>query len=171
MARHRFAIERAKLALEVADPLENGAGYQRERYGSVFKNLGKLATFLRRHKLAPGHGFGVGAAAQAAPVYRFRTNPDAVVVALQWQFLIAAAGHQFGVYAELLRPVARNATADSENSHALCSQHGGGKLFEVFKRVEAQQRAAIALAREFIQSKVDSQLRVAERRNKNLNIV
>src|SRR5205809_956453 len=50
-------------------------------------------------------------------------------------------------------------------------QHGIGEFLEIFERIEAQQRAFIPQPRDLVQRKINAQLRIAERRNKNRDIV
>ena len=65
-------------------------------------------------------------------------------------FFVAAAGEEFGVDAELLRPVARNAAADGEDAHLFGGQHGVGEFLEVLEGIEAKERAVIALAKDLV---------------------
>src|SRR5215471_2566326 len=97
---------KSRLRLEVADALEYGANDQRKGDSGVFEDFGELAAFFWGNKFAPGNGFGISAAAEAAPVDGFGADANAVGVALKRKFFVAAAGHEFGIDAELLRPVA-----------------------------------------------------------------
>src|ERR1700756_212289 len=126
------------LLSEVADALKNGTDDEQEGDGGVFEDLGEAASFFGRNELAPTNGFGVGAAAEAAPVNRLGADADTVVVALERKIFVAAAGHEFGVDTELLGPVARNTAADGEDAHFLCGHHGVRESFEVFEGIEAE---------------------------------
>jgi len=64
-------------------------------------------------------------------------DANAVVVTLEWDFFVAAAGQEFGVDAELLRPIARDAAADGQQAHFLRREHCGGVMFEIFEGIEA----------------------------------
>src|SRR5581483_3633608 len=86
-------------------------------------------------------------------MHRLRADSHAVVVALQRQLLITAPGQQFGVHAELLRPVPRHAAADREYPHALGRKHRVREFFKVLKRIEAQHRALLLLPRDLCSAK------------------
>src|ERR1019366_986924 len=94
-------------------------------------------TLFRRNKLAPRHGFAVGASRQPAPVHRFRADAHAIVEALQGQVFAATPMAQFYEWTKLLRPVSRYTTADSQNPQALLLQQRLGVIFEVFEGIEA----------------------------------
>ena len=98
----RFGLGRG---FEVAEALQDGAYYQRKGYGGVVQDFGEAAAFFCGDEFAPGDGFGVGAAGEAAPVYRLGADADSVAIALQRNFFVAAARQEFGIDAELLGPV------------------------------------------------------------------
>src|SRR5262249_32671819 len=102
-----FAI--ATLSFEISDSFEHGPNNQRQRHRRIFKYFREFPTFFRRNKFSPRHGFRVRAPTQPAPVHGLRTNPQAVVVALQRQVFIPAPRQQLRVNTELLRPISRNA--------------------------------------------------------------
>src|SRR2546425_1031914 len=155
----------------ISDALQYGSDDQRQRDRSIVENFRELPALFRRHKFPPGNRFRVSTAAQPSPMHRFRANPHTIVVALQRKFLVPAPREQLRVDAELLRPVARHSSTNCQNSHALRRQHGIGKFFKVFEGIEPQQRTLIPQAGNLVQRKIDSQLRIAECRNKNRNVV
>src|SRR5216683_5655207 len=128
---------------EIPDALQHRANNQRQRHRRVIENFREAPAFFWRHEFPPRDRFGVRAAAQPAPMDRFRANPHAVVVALQRKFFVTAPRQEFRVHAELLRPVPRHAAAHGQNPHALGGQHGVRKLFEIFEGIEAQQRPLV----------------------------
>jgi hypothetical protein len=148
--------------LEVADALEDGAYYQWEGYGGVFEDFGELAAFFGWDEFAPAYGFGVGAAAEAAPVDGLGADTNAVVVALEGKIFVAAAGHEFGVDAELLRPVARDAAPDGEDTHFFGSHHGGGESFKILKGIEAEERALVAFAGVLVEGEIEAEFGIGE---------
>jgi hypothetical protein len=115
-----------------------------------------LATFFAGDEFAPAYGFGVGAAAEAAPVDGLGADTDAVGITLERKLLVATAGHEFGIDAELLRPVAGDATADGEDAHFFCGHHGVGEFFEVFERIEVEERAVVTLAAVFVEGEIEA---------------
>src|SRR5260370_4898693 len=124
---------KSRSGLEVADALEYGTNDERKGDGGVFQDFGEFAAFFRGNKFAPGNGFGVSAAAEAAPVDGFGTDANAVGVALKRKFFVAATGHEFGIDAELLRPVAGNAATDGEDAHFFGVHPEFGKGLAVFE--------------------------------------
>ena len=98
-------------------------------------------------------------------------DAQAIIVALERHFLVAAARKQLRVNAELLRPIARNPAAHGENSHALGREHGFGEIFEVVEGVEAQLRTSFLAALALMQRKIDADFGIGERRNENGNIL
>src|SRR5260370_2809057 len=159
------------VSLKVANPLQYGPDDQRQRHRCVIENFRETSAFFWRHKFAPRNSFRVCAAAEAAPMHRLRADAHAVVVALHRKFFAAAPRQQFRINAELLRPVAWHSSADSQDSHSFRGQHGIGKLFKIFEWIEPQYWPLIAQPRNLVQRKVNTQLRIAERRNKNGNIM
>ena len=130
-----------------------------------------MAAFFGGNKFAPGNGFGVGAAAKAAPVNGLGTDANSVGITLQGNFFVTTAGHQFRINAELLGPVARNAAANGEDAHFFGGHHGVGEVFEILEGIEAEEGLAIALAAEFVESKIEAEFRIAEGGNENGNVV
>jgi hypothetical protein len=171
--RHGTIFLRSWISLlfEVADALKDGTDHEREGDGGVFEDLGEAASFFWRNELAPTNGFGVGAAAETAPVNRLGADADTVEVALERKIFVAAAGHELGVDAELLGPVARNTTADGEDAHFLCGHHGVRESFEVFEGIEAENRALFFPAGVLIESEVEAKFRIGESGNKNGDVV
>jgi hypothetical protein len=159
------------LLFEVADALKDSADYEGERDGGVFEDLGEAASFFGRNEFAPRDGFGVGAATEAAPVNRLGADADTVMIALERKIFVAPPGHELGVDAELLGPVARNTTADGEDAHFLCAHHGVGESFEVFEGIEAESRALFFPAGVLIESEVETEFGIGERRNKDRDFV
>jgi hypothetical protein len=155
------------LLFEVADALQDGADDERESDGGVFEDFGEAASFFGGNEFAPGNGFGVGATAEAAPVNRLGADADAVVVALERKIFVAAAGHELGVDAELLGPVARNTTANGEDPHFLCGHHGVRESFEVFEGIETENRALFFLAGVLIEGEVEAEFGIGESRDKD----
>jgi hypothetical protein len=151
--------------------LQDGADDQGESDGGVFEDFGKLATFFGRDKFAPRDGFGVRTAAQSTPVDRFRTDANAVGVALEREFFVAAASHEFSVDTELLRPVAGDTPSNGEDSHFLSGHHDVGEGLEIFEGIEAEKRALVALARVFVQGEIETQFGVAEGRDEDRDVV
>jgi hypothetical protein len=160
-----------RLLFEVADALEDGTDDQRESDRGVFEDFGEAASFFGRNELAPRDGFGVGAAAEATPVNRLGADADAVVVAFERKIFVAAAGHELGVDAELLGPVARNTTADGEDTHYLCGHHGVRESFEVFEGIEAENRTLFFPAGVLIESEVEAEFGIGESGNKHRDVV
>ncbi len=97
-------------------------------------------------------------------------DADAVVIALERKFFVAAASHEFGVDAELLRPVARDAAADGKDAHFFGGQHGVGEFFEILEGIEAEDGAAIGLAAVFVEGEVEAQFGIRESGNEDGNI-
>src|SRR5215469_12964524 len=161
----------AALLFQVPDSLEHSAHHKRQRDCRVLKHLGKLATFFGRHELAPAHGFGIGAAAEAAPVNWFGTNAHPILVAFQRKLFIAAPGHEFSVHPELLGPITRNSAPNGENTHFLRRHHHMSEGFEVFEGIEAQYRALGLLPRVLIQREIEPKLGIGESGDKNRNIM
>ena len=64
---------------EVADALEDGADDERKGDGGVVEDFGEFAAFFGGDEFAPTYGFGVGAAAEAAPVDGLGADAHAVV--------------------------------------------------------------------------------------------
>jgi hypothetical protein len=156
--------------LEVFQAFEDGAYYQGEGYGGVFEDFGEAAAFFAGNEFAPAHGFGVGAAAEAAPVDGFGTDADAVVIAFERKFFIAAARHEFGVDAELLGPVARDTAADGKDAHFFGGEHGVGEFFEVLEGIEAEDGAAIALAAVFVEGEVEAKFGIGKSGDEDGNV-
>ena len=102
---------------------------------------------------------------------RFGTDANTVGITLQGKVFVAAAGHEFGVDAELLGPVAGDAATDREDAHFFGGHHGVGKLFEVFEGIETEKRAFVALAAVFIQSEVEAKFGIGEGGDENGNVV
>src|SRR5882672_644621 len=159
------------VSLEVANPLQHCADNQRQRYRRIIENFREFSALFRWNKLAPRNGLRVRAAAQPAPMYRFRADPQTVVIALQRELLVTTPRQQLRVHAELLRPVARHAAAHRENPHPFRRQHRIREFLEVLKGIEPQQRSLVSLPGDLVQREVDAQLRIAERRDEYRNIV
>jgi hypothetical protein len=157
--------------LEITDALENGADDEWERDCRVFEDFSELAAFFGRYEFAPADGFGVRAAAEAAPVHWFGTDAHAVVIALEGKIFVAATGHEFGIDAKLLRPVARNATADGENAHFFGGHHGAGELLEIFKGIEAKTRTLFLFARILIEGEIQAEFGIRESRDEDGHFV
>lgn len=157
--------------LKVFDALQDRADHKRERDGGVFQDFGELAAFFGGNELAPGDGFGVGAAAEAAPVDGFGADADAVTVAFEGKIFVAATSHEFGVDAELLGPVARDAATDGEDAHFLGGEHGGGKLFKIFEGIEAKRGTVVAFAGVLIEGEVQAEFGIGESGNEDGDIV
>src|ERR1019366_2350837 len=121
-------------------PLQHGGYDQRQTYCSVHKHFPKLPTFSRRYELAPRHRLAVGTARKSAPVDRFGADAQSVVITLQRQGFPAPAGAQFDERPELLRPVARNASANGEDSQPLLAEQGCGEVLQVFEGIETEAR-------------------------------
>ena len=130
-----------------------------------------MAAFFGGNEFAPANGFGVGAAAQTTPVDGFGADADAVTVAFEGKVFVAAASHEFGVDAELLGPVARDAAADGEDAHFLGGEHGGGKLFKIFEGVEAKRGTLVAFAGVLIEGEVQAEFGIGESGNEDGDIV
>jgi len=96
-----------------------------------------------------------------------RADANAVVIALEGKFFVAAAGHKFGVDAELLGPVARDASADGEDTHFFGGEHGVGEFFKILEGIETEERATIALASVFVQSEVEAQFGIGKGGNED----
>src|SRR5208337_2397878 len=71
---------------------------------------------------------------------------------------------------KLLRPVARNAAADGEDSEALLTEQGCGKALQVFERIEAESRLPLLVAFTVGQREIQPQLGIGERGNKYRDI-
>src|SRR5579872_2076484 len=76
---------------------------------------------------------------------------------------------QFDERAELLRPVARNTSADGENPQAFLAQQSRSEMFEIFKRIETNFVPAGAFAHTIIQRDVQPEFRIREGGHKNRN--
>jgi len=100
----------------------------------------------------------------------FGTDADAIVIAFEGKFFVAAAGHEFGIDAELLGPVSRDAAADSEDAHFFGGEHGVGEFFKILEGVEAEERAIVALAAVFIESEVEAEFGIGKSRNEDGNV-
>src|SRR5207245_1110540 len=146
-------------SFEIPEPLQHRSHDQRQRHGRVIEYFRKPPAFLRRNEFPPGNRLSVCAAAQPAPAYRLRTYSYAIVVTLQRQLSITAPRQQLGINAELLRPIARHATAHGKNSHAFSRQHRVGKLLEILEGIESQQRALVFLPGNLMQREINPQLR------------
>jgi hypothetical protein len=157
--------------LQVANALEDGADDQGESNGGVFEDFGKLATFFRWDKFAPRDGFGVRTAAQSTPVDRFGTDANAVGVALERKFFVAAASHEFSVHTKLLRPVSGDTPTNGEDAHFPGGHHDVGEGLEIFEGIEAEKRALVALARVFVQGEIETEFGVAEGGDEDGDIV
>src|SRR6185437_13883537 len=142
--------------VKVTDALEHGACDDRKRDGGVAEDFGEFASFVRWNKFSPGDGFGVSAAGESAPMHGLGTDAEAVVIALERHFFVAAASEQFRIDAELLRPVARYAAANGENSHALGGQHGFREVLEIGERIEGQRGAIFFAALALLQREVNT---------------
>ena len=172
LAPHRRRdAQKPALYLEVAEALEDGADDERKSDGSILEDFGEAAAFFRRNEFAPTDGFGVGASAEATPMNGLGTDADAVVVTLKREIFVAAAGHEFGVNAELLGPVARNAAADGEDTHFFGGHHGVGEGLEILEGIEAKDGALVALAGVLIESEVEAELGIGEGGDKDRDVV
>ena len=100
-----------------------------------------------------------------------RADAQAVGITFQGDIFVAAAGHEFGIYAELLGPVARNAAADGEDAHFLGGHHDVGESLEVFEGIEAEERAIVALARVFVESEIEAEFGIGEGGDEDGDIV
>src|SRR5271166_4763945 len=110
-------------------PLQHSPYNQRQPDCRIYEHFAEFSAFFLRHELAPRHGFAVRTARQSTPVHRFRTNPQAIVIALERQIFTAAAMAQLDERPELLRPVARHAATDSEDAESrLFEQRLGEEL-------------------------------------------
>src|SRR5882762_6360331 len=161
----------AILVFVIPDALEHRAHNQRQRHRRIVKNFRKASALFRRHKFPPRNCFRICATAQSAPMHRLRTNSNSVVVAFQRQLAISTPRQQLRIDSKLLRPVARYSAANRKNPHALRRQHRIRKFFKVFEWVETQKGAFCILPRNLMQRKINSQLRIAERRHKHRHIV
>jgi len=92
----------------------------------------------------------------------FGADADAVRITFQRKIFVASAGHEFGVDAELLGPVARDAAANGEDAHFFCGHHGVGEFFEVLEGIEAEERAVVALAAVFVEGEVEAEFGIGE---------
>jgi hypothetical protein len=164
-------IARHGLFFQIANALEDGADDKRKSDGGVFENFGELAAFFGWDEFAPANSFGVGAAAETAPVHRLGTDADAVVIALQGKIFVTAAGHEFSVDTELLGPVARHTAADCENAHFFGGHHGVREGLEIFERIEAKRGALLFFARVLIEGKVEAKFRIGEGGDENGDVV
>ncbi len=153
--------------LEVFEAFEDGADDERKGDGGVFEDFGEAAAFFRGNEFAPGDGLGVSAAAEAAPVNGFGTDADTIVVAFERKLFVATTGHEFGVDAELLRPIARDAAADGEDTHFLGGHHGVSEGFKVLKRIESKGGTLVFLARVVVQGEIETQLGIGEGGDEN----
>src|SRR5208282_6469588 len=142
----------------------------RQTDGRVHKHFAKLAAFRRRHKLAPRNRFAVRTAGKAAPEHRLRADSQSIVIALQRQVFPAPAMAQFDERTELLRPVARNASANRENAQPLLTEQRGGKIFEVFEGIEAEPRLAFFVTFAIGQRIIEAKFGIRERGHKYRNI-
>src|ERR1700686_5212935 len=93
-----------------------------------------------------------------------------IVIALQRKVFPAPAVAQFDERTKLLRPVTRNPAAYCENSKALLTQQSCGKVFEVFKRIEAEAWLSLFIALAIGQGVIKAEFGIGERRNEHRNI-
>src|ERR1700731_2564064 len=100
----------------------------------------------------------------------FGTNAQAVVVAFQRNFFVAATRKKLRVHSELLGPVAGHSAADGKNAHAFGSEHGVGKFLKIFEGIEAQQRPLVSQTKNLVKREIDAQLRIREGRDENRDI-
>ena len=68
------------------------------------------------------------------------------MVALQRQLFPAPAMAQFDEWPKLLRPIARNSSADGEDPQALLAEQSCGEIFEIFEGIKTEFRAAFLVA-------------------------
>ena len=73
---------------------------------------------------------------------------------------------QFEEWPKLLRPIARNATADGENTEPLLAQQGGREVLQVKERVKANFVPSGGFPQAVVEGDIEAQLRVRERRHK-----
>src|SRR5450631_1256712 len=121
----------------LVQPLDHCGNDDRQTDGRVYEDLAEPSAFGRRNELAPRDRFAIGAARQSAPVHWLRAYPETVVIALQRQVLSEPSVPEFDERPKLLRPVARDAAADRENSQFLLPEQGRGKVLEVLEGVES----------------------------------
>src|ERR1700676_1251601 len=103
-------------------------------------------------------------------MHRLRADAQPVVIALQRNVFPAPAVAQFDERAKLLRPVTRNPSADSKYSQALLTQQSGGKVFEVFKRIEGEAWLSLFIALAVGQGVIEAKFGIGERRHEHRNI-
>src|ERR1700691_1754287 len=150
--------------------LQHSRHDQRQDHRSIHKDLAKFPTLRRRHKLSPRNRLAVRTTRKPAPIDRLRADAQSVVIALQGKVFPSPAVAQFDERSKLLRPVARNASADGENSQAFLAKKGCGKVFQVFERIEAEAGLSFFVALAVGQGVIETELRIGKRWNKYRNI-
>src|SRR5581483_6325159 len=152
----------AAALLGLFQPLDDRRDQDGKPDGGVHEYLPEFPAFRRGNKLAPGNRLAVWTPRQSAPIHRFRTDPQAVVIALEGYVFAQAAVPQFDKRPELLRPVARHDAADGEDTQFFLAQQGGGKMLQVFKGVEADLVATGGVAQAIVQRSIEAQFGIAE---------
>ena len=170
LPRCRLRGSRAAL-VPVSDPFQNRADNQRQRHRSIIQHFRKPSAFLQRNKFSPRYRLGVSAPRKPAPIHRLRANSQPIVITLQRNLLVPAPCQQFRIHTKLLRPIPRHAAANRKNSHALRLQHRSRVMLEIQKRIKSQRRLPFHLPLSLVQSKINPQFGIRERRNKNRHIM
>src|SRR5579863_8693323 len=87
------------------------------------------------------------------------------MVALQRQVLSQSPVPQFNEWSKLLRPIARDAAADGENSQFFLPQQSRREMLQILKRIEADLVPTRRLPQPVVQRRVEPEFRIAERRH------
>ena len=127
-------------------PLQHRSDNERQPNCGIYEHFAEPAAFSGWNELSPGNRFAIRAAGQASPKYWLRANAQAVVIAFERQVLTQLPVAQFNERSELLRPVARHASADGKYAEFLLLQQCRGEVFKIKKGIEPQRRTLIANA-------------------------
>src|SRR6185437_7282325 len=133
-----------RLLIPLAESLKECSAHDGQADGGVDEDFAEAAAFIRWNEFAPGDGLRIRRAGKASPVDGLRADAHAVMVALERDVFSGAADTQLTVRAELLRPVARHASADGEDADLLLREERFREVVEIKERIIAELGLAFA---------------------------
>src|SRR6476646_663607 len=120
--------------------LKQSSHEQRPHHCGIAQYFGKTPSLFWRHEFSPRNAFLISTAAQAAPIIRFRANSHAVLET--WGFDAQTQPHiaDLDIGSNLLGPIARNSTADRNDTEPLRRRNVLGVTVQILIGVKRRIR-------------------------------